>query len=52
MVPDDLEKLCRYAARPPVVHDRLSLTKTGKILYKLKRRYRDGSTHVVLDPAR
>lgn len=30
--------------------DRLSLTKTGKVLYKLKRRYRDGSTHVVLDP--
>jgi hypothetical protein len=45
-----LEKLCRYAARPPVVHDRLSLTKNGKVLYKLKRRYRDGSTHVVLDP--
>jgi hypothetical protein len=32
------------------VHDRLSLTKNGKVLYKLKRRYRDGSTHVVLDP--
>jgi hypothetical protein len=46
-----LEKLCRYAARPPVVHERLSLSADGsKVLYKLKRRYRDGSTHVVLEP--
>jgi hypothetical protein len=45
-----LEKLCRYAARPPVVHDRLQLRPDGKILYKLKRRYRDGSTHIVLEP--
>jgi hypothetical protein len=46
-----LEKLCRYAARPPVVHERLSLTADGKkVLYKLKRRWKDGSTHVVLAP--
>ncbi len=46
-----LEKLCRYAARPPVVHERMSLSADGsKVLYKLKRRYRDGSTHVVLEP--
>ena len=46
-----LEKLCRYAARPPVVHERMSLSADGKkVLYRLKRRYRDGSTHVVLDP--
>jgi hypothetical protein len=46
-----LEKLCRYAARPPVVHERMSLSADGsKVIYKLKRRYRDGSTHVVLDP--
>lgn len=45
-----LEKLARYAARPPLVHERLSLSKDGtKVIYKLKRRYRDGSTHVVLD---
>ena len=44
-----LEKLCRYAARPPVVHERMSLSADGKrVLYRLKRRYRDGSTHVVL----
>ncbi len=49
--PERLEKLCRYVARPAVVHERLSLSKDGKkVLYKLKKRYRDGSTHVVLDP--
>jgi hypothetical protein len=48
--PERLEKLCRYAARPPVVHERLSLMPDGRVLYKLKRRYRDGSTHVVLEP--
>ncbi len=49
--PERLEKLCRYVARPAIVHERLSLSKDGtKVLYKLKKRYRDGSTHVVLDP--
>ncbi|MGE0143704.1 MAG: transposase [Planctomycetota bacterium] len=33
------------------MHERLSLSADGrKVLYKLKRRYRDGSTLVVLDP--
>ena len=45
-----LERLCRYALRPPIVHERLSLTSDGKVLCKFKRRWRDGSTHVVLDP--
>lgn len=45
-----LEKLCRYAARPPIVAERLSLLPDGRVSYRLKKRYRDGSTHVVLDP--
>ncbi len=45
-----LEKLCRYAARPPIVHERLSLTPDGKVLYRFKRTFRDGSSHVILDP--
>ena len=45
-----LEKLCRYAARPPIVEKRLSLLPDGSVSYRLKKRYRDGSTHVVLDP--
>ncbi len=46
-----LEKLCRYGARPPVVPERMTLTRDGtKVVYKLKRRFADGSTHVVLEP--
>jgi hypothetical protein len=45
-----LEKLCRYVARPPIVEDRLSLLPDGRVLYALKRRFRDGSTHVVFEP--
>jgi hypothetical protein len=48
---DRLERLCRYAARPPIVHDRLALTTDGKkVIYKLKKVWRDGSRAIVLDP--
>lgn len=45
-----LEKFVRYVARPAIVSSRLSASCEGKILYQLKRRWRDGSTHVVFDP--
>jgi len=41
-----LEKLCRYVARPPVATQRLSQLNDGRLLYKLKHRWRDGTTHV------
>jgi len=47
---DKLEKLCRYTARPPVALERLSETGDGKILYRLKSAYSDGTTHVLFDP--
>jgi hypothetical protein len=47
---DRLEKLIRYAARPPVVEERLSLTDDGKVVYRLKTTFRDGSSCVVMDP--
>ena len=47
---DRLEVLCRYVARPPLVADRLSRTKGGLVLYRLKKKWSDGSTHVVLEP--
>ena len=47
---DRREKLCRYAARPPVIHDRMSLTDDGKVIYRFRRKWADGSTAVVLDP--
>jgi hypothetical protein len=45
-----LEKLCRYTARPPIALERMSETPEGKILYKLKTEYSDGTTHILFDP--
>lgn len=45
-----LERLCRYAARGPIAQGRLSRTSEGKVLYRFKRPFRDGTTHVVLSP--
>jgi hypothetical protein len=47
---DKLERLCRYITRPPVADQRISLTPNGNIRYALKTPYRDGTTHVILDP--
>jgi len=45
-----LERLCRYVSRPPVAEDRLALTASGQVRYTLKTPYRDGTTHIVLEP--
>ncbi len=45
-----LERLCRYVARPPVATERLSRLPDGQLLYRLKHRWRDGTSHVVFDP--
>jgi hypothetical protein len=45
-----LEKLCRYVGRPPLASGRLSRMEDGRLLYRLKRRWRDGTTHVVFEP--
>ena len=47
---DRLERLCRYALRPPVGQDRLQLTPDGKVVLELRRRWTDGTTHLVFDP--
>ena len=47
---DRLERICRYALRPPVATDRLRLTDTGQVLLALRRRWADGTTHLVFDP--
>jgi hypothetical protein len=44
------ERLCRYGARPPVATERLSRLDDGRLLYRLKHRWRDGTTHVVFTP--
>ncbi|MBZ5498797.1 MAG: transposase [Acidobacteriia bacterium] len=41
-----LERLFRHAGRPPVATERLSVPPDGRLLYRLKRRRRDGTSHV------
>jgi ribosomal protein S27E len=45
-----LERLASYVSRPPVSIERLTLTAQGQVRYRLKTRYRDGTTHIVLEP--
>jgi hypothetical protein len=45
-----LERVCRYALRPPVAHDRLLLTSEGRIMLDLRHRWSDGTTHLIFDP--
>ena len=47
---DRLEKLCRYITRPAIANERLSLNDRGQVIYRFKQPFRDGTTHVVLDP--
>ena len=47
---DPLERLCRYIARPAVSNERLSVNDRRQVVYRLKHSFRDGTTHVVLDP--
>jgi hypothetical protein len=45
-----LENLCRYVARPAVATERLSRFPDGRILYRLRHHWRDGTSHVIFDP--
>jgi len=45
-----LERLCRYLLRPPVAEDRLSLAPDGSVLVRLKTAWRDGTSHLALQP--
>jgi hypothetical protein len=47
---EKLERLCRYVSRPPIAVERLALTSMGQVRFQLKSAYRDGTTHIVLDP--
>ena len=40
----------RQLTRPPIATKRLSLDAQGRVLYRYKQPFRDGSTHVVLEP--
>jgi Putative transposase len=45
-----LERFCRYAARPAVATERLSELPDGRLLYRLKRPWRNGTTAVIFEP--
>jgi hypothetical protein len=45
-----LERLCRYVARPPVAQDRIERLADGRLELRLKRPWRDGTCAVVLEP--
>src|SRR5436309_1392529 len=45
-----LERLARYCARGPLAMERLERLADGRLLYRFKRPWRDGTTHIVLDP--
>ncbi len=45
-----LERLCRYILSPPVSAHRISRTADGRVAYRLKRRWSDGTEVVYFSP--
>jgi len=45
-----LERLCRYVARPPLSQERLQMHPDGRVRYRFKSAFRDGTHAVLLDP--
>src|SRR5437867_4722950 len=45
-----LERLCRYAGRPPLSIDRLESLPDGRLRYWFKTPWRDGTAHAVFQP--
>ena len=45
-----LEKLCRYIARPPIAQQRLYVLQDGRVRYDMKRVWKNGTKAIVLSP--
>jgi hypothetical protein len=45
-----LERLCRYALRPPIAQERLHLTPEGQVILDLRHRWADGTRYLVFEP--
>ena len=45
-----LERVCRYALRPPVARERLSVTSAGHVRLQLRQPWADGTTYLIFDP--
>ncbi len=44
-----LERLARTILRPPICLERLEAQPNGRLTYKLKTQWRDGTTHVLME---
>ena len=44
------ERLARYLMRPPIASERLSLDEHGRVVYRLRRHWKDGTRAVVFAP--
>jgi len=42
-----LEGLCKYVLRPPIAEERLTLLPNGDVSYRLKKRWTDGTSHII-----
>jgi hypothetical protein len=47
---DGRERLARYLLRPPIASERLSLDEHGRVVYRLRRHWKDGTRAVVFAP--
>jgi Putative transposase len=48
--PEALEQLCRDITRPALANERVQCNAAGQVGLKLKRTWRDGTTHLVMTP--
>jgi hypothetical protein len=46
----ELEQLCRYITRPALGNQRLKRNRAGQVVLQLKSPYKDGTTHIVMEP--
>ena len=50
VIPRSIERLCRYALRPPIAEDRLCLDRDGNVWVTLRHPWADGTTHLKFAP--
>jgi len=46
----ELEHLCRYITRPAIANERLKRNRADQVVLQLKSPYKDGTTHIVMEP--
>jgi hypothetical protein len=47
---DRLERVCRYALRPPLSEERLAIDAQGQVVLQLRRPWANGTTTLVFEP--